>query len=240
MAGATVLALCVLSACTPPLLSSDNRNVVCRVATNDKFQVPTVRGNLLANPVGGPLIGVLLGGISLNPVNFLFVASYGTACGVTSLTHPNAEQDFRKLFLDAYSAGSMQRAVEDELNAPRADCASARANAAAYGEPDTSIEIDSVAVEMGCAFGAQEYVITVKWRAVSKRDDRTLVEAITRCRHRSFLEVDEWSANPDRAKTETERVLAKTGHRMAAELLTSQGISQCLFRSSSAGEIEDR
>jgi hypothetical protein len=134
----------------------------------------------------------------------------------------------------------MKRAVEDELNAPRADCASTRANAAASGEPDTRIEIDSVVVEMGCAFGAQEYVITVKWRAVSTRDNRMLVEAITRCRQRSFLEVDEWSANPDQAKTETERVLAKTGHRMAAELLASQGLGQCIFRSGSAGEIEDR
>ena len=240
VACAAVLALCVLSACAPPLLSSDERNAVCQVAVNDKLDAPTVRGNLLANPLGGPLIGILVGGLSLNPVGFMYAASYGTACGVTSLTHPNAERDFKALFLGAYGAGSMKRAIEDQLNAPRANCASAPAIAATAREPDTRIEIDSVAVEMGCAFGAQEYVIAVKWRAISTRDNRMIVEATTRCGYRSYLEVDEWSANPDRAKKETERVLAKTGNRMAAEVLSSQGLNKCLFRSGSAGEIEDR
>jgi hypothetical protein len=162
-------------------------------------------------------------------------AAGGAACGVAASSRPDAEADFQRL-LTAASPGVLKRAMEAELNAPRSGCERSQADAAG---PDTVVELESVAVGMGCALGRQEYFIAVKWRALTAADRRVLATKTTHCRHTSYRTFDAWFADPDAARAEIGRVLAVTGQRIARELLSTELMSDCVIQSGKSGEIEE-
>jgi hypothetical protein len=233
-----VMTIGLLAACASPLLAPDDRKNVCQVAVDRKFGSPVVHTNPYSSPAGG-LTGAAGGALAglvafppspmwflMVPVGAVYGATRGAACAAASQSHPNAEADFEK-FLKAADASKLTRTLEADLNAPREGCAAAQAGASAAPVPDTIIEIEKVDVGMGCAIGKQEYWISVKWRALVAANRRVLVETTTRCSQKSFLGVDDWFADPDRARLEIENVLESIGRRMASGLLSPQVPSEC-------------
>jgi outer membrane lipoprotein SlyB len=245
---AALLAVGFLSACAPAMLAPDDRKSVCQVAVEEKVDVPVLHANPLSNPAGGvvgagagAVAGLIYGGmgaIIAVPLGAVIGAIRGTACGVASVSHPDAETVFDKI-LRTSDAGTLRRALQTDLNVPPAGCSSTKVDTSTAIAVDAVIEIEKVDVGMGCAFGKQEYWISVKWRAIGATTRRVLGETTTRCSQTSYRDVDEWSADPDQAQVEIERVLAKTGQRMAAELRSSGSMTVCRFRSSETGEIEE-
>lgn len=228
-----LLPVCLLSACATALLAPDERKQVCAVRVDDKFGSPVSHANPLSNPAGaavgagaGALAGIGPGMIFAVPIGAAVGAAYGAACGAASLGFPNADADFQAILRSA-DAGSLKRALELALNAPRDGCTRPAADAAGAMAPDTIVEIHSVDVTMGCLFGQQEYWVTVKWGVMTAPGLKALAEPTTRCSHKSSRPVGEWFAKPDEAKAEVERVMEKIGERMAAELLSSVGLSEC-------------
>jgi hypothetical protein len=223
----------LLSACTPALLAPDERKQMCTVRVDDKFGTPAFHANPLSNPAGavvgagaGALAGIGPGAIFVVPIGAAVGAAYGAACGAASLGFPAADADFQAILRSA-DAGSLKRALEAQLNAPRDGCARPAADAAGAMAPDTIVEIRSVVVTMGCLFGHHEYWVVVKWGVMSAPGLKVLAEPTTTCSHKSGRPVGEWFAKPDEAKAEVERVLGKIGERMAAELLSPVGLSEC-------------
>jgi len=160
------------------------------------------------------------------PVGAVYGATRGAACAAASQSHPKAEADFETI-LKAADASKLMRTLEADLNAPREGCASAQAGASAAPVPDTIIEIEQVDAGMGCAIGKQEFWISVKWRALAAANRRVLAETTTRCSQKSFLDVDDWFADPNLARLEIENVLERMGRRMASGLLSPQGQPEC-------------
>lgn len=125
------------------------------------------------------------------------------------------------------------------LNSPRAECDRAPTRGVDTPAPDAVVEIEKVDVGMSCVFGQQEYWVAVQWRTVTSQSRRVLNWSTTRCTAISTRTVDDWFANPDQARLEVEWVLAKTGQRMASELLSHDQIPfECRLRSDEAGEME--
>jgi hypothetical protein len=246
-----MLAAGSVSACMRGLLVPEDRTHVCQVAVEDKSDSPVFHANPLSSPAGGlvgagegALGGLLYGGGSLLtlitlPIGAVIGAAGGTACAAASLNHPTAEADFEML-LQAASRGALRDALEADSSAPRPACRSTTGDASAVTAVDTIVEIEKIDAGMACAFGKQEYWISVKWRAMTATTHRVLGETTTRCSQTSFLDVDEWFADPDQALVEIERVLAATGRRMARQLVSSGGPLECKFRSTMSGEIEER
>jgi len=235
--------------CTPTLLAPDDRGRVCQVTVDDQFASPVFHANPLSNAQGGlvgaaggalqGMVGDPLAWIVTVPLGAVIGGIGGAACAAASQSHPDADADFEKI-LKAADAGYLKRALQADLNAPRAECSRAQVGVSAATAPDTVVEIQTVAVSMACVFGPQEYGLAVKWRVMTAEDRRVLGEATTTCSMTSFKDVDEWFADRDQARVEIERVLTKTGQRMAAQMLSSWGLSKCKFRSTKTGEIEER
>jgi hypothetical protein len=230
------LPVCILSACATALLALDERKQVCEVRVDETFGAPVYHPNPLSSLVGvavgaggGALRGVGTGypfvGI---PLGAAIGGLYGAACSAASASHPDAEANFQKI-LQAAEAGSLKRAMEAELNVPRAGCVRPASDPPATVEPDTIVEVRKVDVTMGCLFGKQEYWITVDWKVTTAAGSRVLAETTTRCSQKSSRGVDEWFAAPDQARLEVERVLGKVGQRMAEELLSPMRLSECAF-----------
>lgn len=227
------LPVCLLSACAPALLAPDERKQMCTVRVEDKFGSPVFHANPLSNPAGavvgagaGALAGIGPGMIFAVPIGAAVGAAYGAACGTASLGFPNADADFQAILRSA-DAGSLKRALVAALNAPHDGCARPSADASEAMAPDTIVEIRSVGVTMGCLFGQQEYWVTVKWGVTSAPGLKVLAEPTTTCNHKSTRPVGEWFAKPDDAKAEVGHVLGRIGERMAAELLSPVGLSEC-------------
>jgi hypothetical protein len=215
------------------LLAPDERRQMCTVRVDDKFGSPVFEANPLSSPAGaavgagaGALAGIGPGAIFMVPIGAAVGAAYGAACGAASLGFPSADADFQAILRSA-DAGSLKRALEAQLNAPRDVCARPAADASRAIAPDAIVEIRSVGVTMGCLFGQQEYWVVVKWGVLSAPGLKVLVEPTTTCRHKSTRPVGQWFADPDGAKAEVERVLVRLGERMAAELLSPIGLSEC-------------
>ena len=164
------LTIGLVGACAPPLLAPDDRNRVCQVAVYEKFGSPVFHPNPLSSPAGGlaGAAGGALSGIAAVPNVYAWIITVplgaaigavgGTACAAASQSHPNAEADFEKI-LKAVDAGTLTRALEADLNEPRAGCAPAQASTSAARLPDTIIEIENVDVTMGCVFGKQRILV---------------------------------------------------------------------------------
>jgi hypothetical protein len=238
----------LLTACGVPLLVPDDRKLVCEVAIVEKFDAPSFHENVLAGPAGGLAgagAGALQGlgygmvgyaAIITVPIGALIGAVAGTTCAAAGLGHPNAETDFAE-FLNAVDASAMKKALVAELKAPRAECSPTRDIGSSASAPDAVIDIEKIDAGMGCAFGQQQYWLAVKWRTTVAATGRQLNETTTRCEQTSFRSVDDWFADPERARTEIEHVFAATGRRMAAQLLAQDMPYECKLRSLESGEV---
>ena len=234
--GTVLLALGGISACTPTLLGSGEREAICRVVVEEQFNAVDIQANPVANPAGGAVFGagsaalIALGIVALNPIAVIQGAAgvaAGLGCGAAGAAHPNAETDFRKIVVMA-DRGVLKRALEAEFGAPRPSCRNVPEGATAL--PDTVIQIDSVVLTMGCPTGRQSYYITVKWRAMSATDRKVLAESTTRCMQVSAQDIDTWSVDGEHACAEVNGALARTAQRIAAELLGADKWAPCEFQ----------
>lgn len=253
---ATLLAIGILSACTPAMLSRDDRKDVCQVAVlaSPGFESPLFEPSPFSQTDGG-VVGAMAAGagwgafagtvgfpiipawIVTGPIGALYGAAYGAECVAAGRSHPNAEGDFKELFLKTYP-GSLKEGLETDLSAPREGCPGAQAGTAPAISPDTIIEIQEVKFGMGCAFEKQTYWVHVKWRALTAMNKRVLGETETLCFQTSFWEVDDWFADPERARAEIDGMLNMVGKRMAGLLLSEGESPVCQLQSNKNGEIE--
>ena len=234
--GTVLLALGGISACTPTLLGSGEREAICRVLVEEQFNAVDIQANPVANPAGGAAFGagsaalIALGVVALNPIAVIQGAvgvAAGLGCGAAGAAHPNAETDFRSIVVTA-DRGALKRALEAELVAPRPACR--KVPEVAMALPDTVIQVESVVLTMGCPTGQQAYNVTVKWRAMSATGRKVLTESTTRCVQVSAKDVDTWSVDAERARAEVNGALARTGQRIAAELLGGDKWAPCKFQ----------
>jgi hypothetical protein len=235
----------LLSGCTLGLLAPEDRRQVCRVEVVEQFEFPVLRASPLSHPASGVAAGAASGALAgliygigpqfviTVPLGAVIGATGGAVCGAAALSHPDAEAEFQQM-LKAAGHGVLKRTMEADLNAPRAGCERGQADTAAG--PDTIVELERADVDMGCALGRQEYFIAITWRALTAADQRVLAAKTTHCRHTSYRDFDAWFANPDAARAEIGRVLAVTGQRIAAELLSTGLMSECVIRSGKSGE----
>jgi hypothetical protein len=238
----------LLASCATPFLSSEDRKQVCSVEVHEKFGPPIVVANVLSNAAGGlvgagggALVGLTAGYLAILgvPLGALIGAGHGAACAVASQMHPTAETDFERLLRTA-DASVLKRALEADVNAPRAECSTARAEGPSNAAADTVIDIEKVEAGMGCLYGQQEYWISVQWRAISVKTGRVLKSATTRCTQLTLRSIEDWFASRDQARAEIDRALARTGQRMAMELLALDSLAQCQFEAHESGELEAR
>ena len=236
MVGTVLLALGGTSACTPTLLGAGEREAICRVVVEEQFNAVDIQANPVANPAGGAAFGagsaalIALGVVALNPIAVIQGAvgvAAGLGCGAAGAAHPNVETEFREIVVTA-DRGALKRALEAELVAPRPACRNVPEVAMAL--PDTVIQVESVVLTMGCPTGQQAYNITVKWRAMSAASRKVLAESTTRCVQVSAKDVDTWSADAEHARAEVNGALARTGRRIAAELLGGDKWAPCKFQ----------
>jgi len=224
----------LLSACAQPLLAPEDRARVCRVVVDEKPEALAFAANPMASPVGGPVLGTSLGLLALvaavgfPPYVFVApaVAVHGAACGAGSVGHPNADADFEKIFRSA-NLPLLSESLANELNAPRAGCPVVPVESSAAAEPDTVIEIESIAVRPGCAYGDWDYQIAVKWNIRRAAGGAALGATTTLCGVKTNREVDAWFGDRDQARTEIERVLAAIGQRLAAQLQAPEKLETC-------------
>jgi len=153
------------------------------------------------------------------------------------LKHPSANADFERI-LGAADFGLLQRRLEVELNAPRAECARAVVDSPASSQPDAVVEVEQVEAGMACLFDDQKHSIAVQWRAVSAKTGGKLAEAKTQCWLSSYRGVDAWFADPPYARAEIERLLGKVGQRIALELFGQATSQRCSYLLREDGELE--
>lgn len=246
LVGAMFIVFGAMSACTPALLAPGERGTTCGVAVDEQFEAIEVRANPVANPAAGALVGagsaglIALGIIALNPLAVIqgaAGAAAGVACGAAAAAHPQAEAQFREIVLTA-ERGALKRAIEAAIPSPGAECRNVPGVATA--PPDTVVRVESVVLTMGCPVGRQAYYVAVKWRATSATTSKVLGESTTRCIQVSSLDVDAWSADAERARNEVNGALAKTGQRIAAELLGADKWTDCTFKADEPGESGPR
>jgi hypothetical protein len=234
-------AIGAICGCTPALIGSGERGTVCRVVVEDKSEALEVQANPVASPAGGSLVGagsaglVVLGVLTLNPLVVIqgaVGAAAGVACGAGGAAHPDAEAEFRKIVLTS-DRGALTRAIEAAMLSASAE----RRNVCevATASPDAVIEIESVVLTMGCPVGQQAYYIAVKWRAMSATGHKVLGHSTTRCLQSSSMDVDAWPADAERARTEVNGALSRTGQRIAAELLGADKWTDCRFQAEEPG-----
>lgn len=154
------------------------------------------------------------------PLGFLIGAGYGTACAVASSDYPAADADFRRILGDA-DAGSLKRALEARLRAPRPECAASTPGAAA----DAVVEIERVESGMACIGARQEFWVAAKWRVVS-RSGKMLSTGTTRQESKSSLSVADWFAQPAEARSEIEEALGKIGETIALQFFADGASSR--------------
>jgi hypothetical protein len=219
-----------LQACAPGALLPDDRSRVCHVAVEKSPDAIAFKANLLAGPVKGPLVGTVGGLLSVFPYGPLAVVVpvAGIACGIASATYPNAEADLRAVFESA-DHGELTRALGDEFTTRLTECRRVRQQESGADVPDTIVRIDKVEYQWNCLQDKQAYAIKVKWRALSADGSRVFADAITQCNHESSRKVDEWSADPSWARLEVARALAKTGKRVALEILDVERAMSCRY-----------
>ncbi len=245
---AAVSAVALLAGCYNPLLSQADRRLVCRVAVDDKSSGPRLRPNVYSSPAGG-LAGAATGaGIGLSggilafllvPIGAVIGGGAGAACAAGGLAHPTADEDFRR-WLQEVGTGSIPRAISARLDAPRAGCGAIEGPRPQA--PDAILEIRRVEVGMGCFVGALTYTIAVDWRttAAGTRNGtgRMLNDTRTECQVSSALDAAGWFAKPDRARREIDRALARTGERIAMQLLAQDTLRACKLHADERGEVD--
>ena len=208
----------VLTGCATPFLQPEDRKEACSIVVEEKFGTPVFEANLFSN-VAGPLTGAALG-LFIGPQAVLLVG-HGTACAIAAAQHPTADATFRQ-FLQEADSGSLKRALESGLEAPRAECDRPAPADDLKAPPDAVVVIEKVKAGTGCLYGKQELWVEVKWRTVANRTGRVMNEAITRQQWKSSRTVEDWLEHPTEARAEIESVLEQIGGRMVARLLTDK------------------
>lgn len=258
MRAAAVLATTgALAGCANWMLATDDRKLMCRVAVEEKFDAPEFQRHPLSGPTGavtGAAVGAaegaaqglvagamqgLVAGAGIGAIIFAPVgAVMGLMCASAAAAHPTADADFQRIAAAA-EAGRLKRSLETQLNAPRAQCAGAGTDPPAKAaSPDGIVTIDKLTFGMGCLTGKMGYAVIVKWHTSAAATGRALNEGSTVCTMKSYRDVDDWFAYPDRAKDEIEGVLDRTGKQVAVQLLAETGYGGCALRSRENGEID--
>lgn len=247
----------VLAGCANWMLAPDDRKLLCRVAVEEKFDAPEFQRHPLSGPTGavtGAAVGAaegaaqglvagamqgLVAGAGIGAIIFAPVgAVMGLMCASAAAAHPTADADFQRIAAAA-EAGRLKRSLETQLNAPRAQCAGAGTDPPAKAaSPDGIVTIDKLTFGMGCLTGKMGYAVIVKWHTSAAATGRALNEGSTVCTMKSYRDVDDWFAYPDRAKDEIEGVLDRTGTQVAVQLLAETGYGGCALRSRENGEID--
>ncbi len=216
----------VLSACTPGILTREDRAKVCRVAVVEEPGAFVFRPNPYFDPVGGPVrgagTGALIGAAALFMPLYapaaVVAVGMGIECGAASSEHPNAERDFRQIFETADKA-ALKDALAAELRVRLAACRTRGEDVSGADTYDTVVHIDRVEYAMQCSRERETYSIAVKWRATTAAGGRVLRAGTTNDLQRSPRDVDAWAADAAAARAEVERALADTGRRIAAGFL---------------------
>jgi len=232
-ASISVVAALFACGCAHTALAPDDSGRVCRIAVERTADAPVFHGNKFFDPVGGPALGVAGGVFGFFTVGPFAIAAAAQAaqCGAASVTSPTAELDLQNA-MRAAGTEPLERALAAESALRARGCG--RAGAAA---PETRVVIERIDYGMMCP-ETYRYWIEVKWRAVAASGDRALGGATTRCIVISSRTMEEWVADPGRARAEVERALARTGERVAAGLLATDASGGCVLRSDDAGEVE--
>ena len=257
MRAAAALAMTsALAGCANRMLAPDDRKLLCRVAVEEKFDVPEFQLHPLSAPTGavtgaavgaaeGAVQGLVAGamqgfvaGAGIGAIIFAPVgAVMGLMCASAAAAHPTADADFQRI-VAAAEAGRLKRSLEAQLNAPRAPCPGPETDPSAKAAPpDGIVTIEKLTFGMDCLTGKMGYAVVVKWHTSAAATGRVLNEGSTACSMKSYRDVDDWFAYPDRAKDEIEGVLAKTGKQVAVQLLAESGYSGCALRGRENGEI---
>jgi hypothetical protein len=238
---AALVALGLLSGCATALLGREDRAQVCRVAVVVPSDPYVPRENVLANPAGG-VTGTGLGALALvaayaNPF-MIFVApmvvGHGMQCAAGSMSHPNAHADFQAIYRAA-GAQALALGMERELEAVRGSCMPTES--ARVPKPDTVVEVASIGVMPGCAYGDWMYAVSVTWRVKRADSGGILAETMTECSHATNRDVDDWFAHSKEGRVEFEQVLRAIGKRMADELTADHKLERCSSRTLKGGEI---
>lgn len=244
-AAAALAMTSVLAGCANWMLAPGDRNLLCRIEVDEKFDAAEFRPHPLSNPGGaltgaaggalqGAIIGAGVGAIVYAPIG----AVVGAMCAAAAAAHPTADADFQRI-LGAADAGYLKRSLEAALNAPRGECPAPGAGAQTDAvRPGAVVTLDKLVVGMECLTGKQAYVIVVNWHTAAAGTGRALNQGTTSCTMKSYRDVDDWFAYPDRAREEIERALDKTGRQVAVQVLAETGYGGCALRSRENGEID--
>ena len=246
----------LLAGCANWMLAPDDRKLLCRATVEEKFDAPAFQQNPLSAPTGavtGAAVGAaegavqglvagamqgLVAGSGIGAIIFAPVgAVIGVMCASAAAAHPTADADFQRIVAAAGTA-LLKRSLEAQLNAPRAQCPGAGTDLSAQpAPPDSIVTIDKLTFGMDCLTGKLRYAVIVKWHTSAAATGRALNEGSTVCTMKSYRDVDDWFAHPDRARDEIEGVLARTGKQVAVQLLAETGYSGCVLRGRENGEI---
>jgi hypothetical protein len=243
IAGAMLLAPVVMCGCAHTSVAPIDPGRLCRVAVEDRSGPPVFRADAASSAANvlEAAASVAMLSIMLPPfAPFLIGTALGTglSCGASAVAYPNAEAALQAI-APKVDRGTLTRALAAELDASGTGCDRASADAPGAAAADAVVQIESVGYHLVCPLSdAYTYVIHVKWRVMTAADHRALGERTTWCVQHSWKGVDAWPADPDYARAEIERVLARIGQRMAAELRAPHALGACSFRSNEKGEIE--
>jgi hypothetical protein len=239
---ATAVASALLAGCALPMLQRSDRYGICTVGVVEKFDSAAFRPNPLADPVGGPLRGAaggalygLQGGaaaaIVFVPIFATVGAISGAACGAGASAHPDADARFQAILAEA-DGHVFARALSAAAaaNAPSDACRTRTVQTGAVGTPDAVVEVETLAIGMGCPYGRQRLWTLTQWRVLGGADGRELANTRTYCDYPSPLEFGDWFTDTGRARAEIEHVLATTGQRIGEQMFAPKTLTECRYR----------
>jgi hypothetical protein len=229
----SLLSAALLSACAssggPMPLYQEERANICHV------RVETLPSALAVAKVGeggvgeGLAAGTALGLLLLplyGPPALIILPVAGMSCGAARGKHPGGAVAFRNA-LETVSADALGLALDGELARRLAECRRVHPDPAGRERTDTVIQIKKVSMVWGCPGDRQEYSISLNWRALAEGSNRLMGNRYITCRFTSSRSVEEWSADLVWARREVELALAKTGERIALDILDVERPTEC-------------
>ncbi|MFO1413652.1 MAG: hypothetical protein U1F10_07020 [Burkholderiales bacterium] len=231
---AALVAAAVLGGCHTALLRDTDREHLCRVTVESSSESAAFAGNPWNDPAGGVAMGTGTAALAVvsalgNPVMAIFVPVAlvrGIECSIGAREHPALDADFTRV-LATVDGSVLPRTLEQHLDRHDARCAGGPEGARA---PDAVIVLERVAVAPGCGYGDWGYSVVVTWHA-TRGDGRPLVATRkTGCSASGARTVDDWLADPAKARLEVEQLLDAAGEKIAADLLSdSEPLPGCGF-----------
>lgn len=229
----SLLSAALLSACAssdvPLPLYQEERAKICHVRVEtlpSAFAVAKVgTGGVGEGLAAGTAAGLLLLPLYGLPA-LIITPAYGMHCGAARGTHPDGGIAFRKA-LETVSEDALGLALDGELARRLAECRRVQPDPAGRELTDTVIQIKQVLLNWGCPGDRQEYFIVVNWRALAEGSNRLMGNGHTHCSFTSSRSVEEWSVDLVWARREVELALAKTGERIALDILDVERPIEC-------------